>query len=76
MAKRLRKSIIDVLTGECIAKANDEVTADLLEKCLKHGIDKLELIYTNDLDQVLIFPIPYVLTLLKINLKLWLKYIV
>ena len=48
--KVLAKDIVDTLTGEALALANDEVTDDLLSKLLQHGIHNFELIYTNDLD--------------------------
>ena len=49
--KTLAKNIVDHETGELIAKANDEVTADLLDKLPTHGILQFDIIYTNDLDQ-------------------------
>lgn len=48
--KVLAKDIVDTLTGEALALANDEITHDLLSKLLEHGIQDFELIYTNDLD--------------------------
>lgn len=50
IGKTLAHTIVDTLTGECVAKANDELTPDMLEKCVQHGIEKFEIIYTNDLD--------------------------
>ena len=50
IGKVLAKDIVDALTGELIAQANDEVTADLLNKLLQHGISAFQMIYTNDLD--------------------------
>ncbi|OGV26810.1 MAG: DNA-directed RNA polymerase subunit beta [Legionellales bacterium RIFCSPHIGHO2_12_FULL_37_14] len=50
IGKTLAISIIDKETGEFFAKANDLITQEILEKCIKNKVDKLELIYTNDLD--------------------------
>lgn len=50
VGKTLAKSIIDTLTGEVVAQANDEVTDELLDKMASHGIHQFDMIYTNDLD--------------------------
>lgn len=50
IGKILAKNVIDTDTGEALAAANDEVTADLLEQLMAKGILSIELIYTNDLD--------------------------
>lgn len=50
IGKILAKNIIDTATGESLAVANGEVTAELLDALAQHGIFELELIYTNDLD--------------------------
>ncbi len=50
LGKAIYEDIIDESTGEVIAKANDEVTIDLLEKLISLDIDKFRTIYTNDLD--------------------------
>lgn len=50
IGKVLAKSIIDTTTGESIALANDEVTSEILEAMIEHGIHDFEVIYTNDLD--------------------------
>ena len=47
--KCLARDLIDTQTGEVIANANDKVTEELLIKLVKHGVDKIETIYTNDL---------------------------
>ena len=47
----LAKNIIDEETGEVLASSNDEVTEGLLAKLREAGIQKVETIYTNDLDQ-------------------------
>ncbi len=50
IGKVLSKNIVDTLTGELIALANDELTADLLDKLAETGVHSFDLIYTNDLD--------------------------
>jgi DNA-directed RNA polymerase subunit beta len=50
VGKTLAKNIIDTLTGEVVAQANDEVTDELLDKMASHGIHQFDMIYTNDLD--------------------------
>ncbi|WP_010654839.1 DNA-directed RNA polymerase subunit beta [Fluoribacter dumoffii] len=50
IGKTLAKNIIDTLTGESIAQANDEVTDELLDTMASTGIHEFDMIYTNDLD--------------------------
>ncbi|WP_133131315.1 DNA-directed RNA polymerase subunit beta [Legionella yabuuchiae] len=50
LGKVLAKDIIDKSTGEAIAFANDEVTDEMLDSIVDHGIHELETIYTNELD--------------------------
>src|SRR5438132_5968009 len=45
------RNIIDPDTGEIIAKANDELTEALLKKLRAAGIQEIQAIYTNELDQ-------------------------
>ena len=47
----LAKNIVDEETGEVLAHANDEISEDILAKLREAGIQKIETIYTNDLDQ-------------------------
>ncbi len=46
----LSHDVVDTGTGELVARANDEITEDLLNKLAAAGIDKFNTIYTNDLD--------------------------
>ncbi len=46
----LAQDVIDKGTGELVARANDEITEDLLKKLAAAGIDKFQTLYTNDLD--------------------------
>jgi DNA-directed RNA polymerase subunit beta len=50
IGKILSKNIIDTTTGEMLAQANDEITADLLDSMASKGILNIDMIYTNDLD--------------------------
>ena len=51
IGKILGKPVIDASTGEVLAQANDDVTADFLNKLSDTGVLSFEIIYTNDLDQ-------------------------
>ena len=46
----IARDVIDVETGEIVVESNTLVTEEVLEKIVESGIDKLETIYTNDLD--------------------------
>ena len=50
IGKVLAKEIVDTLTGELLAKANDEITSDFLDSLSQRGIHQFDMIYTNDLD--------------------------
>ena len=47
----IAKNIVDADTGEIIAKANDELTEALLKKLRTSGVQDLQCLYTNELDQ-------------------------
>lgn len=49
--KVLAKTIVDELSGEIIAHANDEITEELIDAIIHAGIFTIEMIYTNDLDK-------------------------
>ncbi len=49
--KVIAKTLIDKDSGEVLANANDEITAELLESLLEKGVKKIETLFTNDLDQ-------------------------
>ncbi|MBL8542067.1 MAG: DNA-directed RNA polymerase subunit beta [Betaproteobacteria bacterium] len=51
LGRVLAKHIVDKETGEVIARANDEITDDLLKKLRESGIPEVQTLYTNDLDQ-------------------------
>ena len=62
LGRALAHNVIDKSTGELVAKANDEITEDLLIKLRGAGINSVETIYTNDLDQG-----PYISQTLRID---------
>ncbi|RUL60811.1 DNA-directed RNA polymerase subunit beta [Dyella dinghuensis] len=47
----LATDIVDTKTGELLASANDEITAEQLENFRKAGIETLPTLYVNDLDR-------------------------
>jgi DNA-directed RNA polymerase subunit beta len=51
LGRTLGHGLVNKETGEIVANANDEVTEDLLKKIIEAGVDTIETIYTNDLDQ-------------------------
>src|SRR5690349_2339844 len=50
VGRSLAQNVVAKSTGEMLAKANDEVTEDLLAKLSAAGIGEIRTIYTNDLD--------------------------
>jgi DNA-directed RNA polymerase subunit beta len=51
LGRTLGHSVVNKETGEIIANANEEITESLLKKIVEAGIDTIQTIYTNDLDQ-------------------------
>ncbi|MDP6150775.1 MAG: DNA-directed RNA polymerase subunit beta, partial [Gammaproteobacteria bacterium] len=60
--KILAHDIVDEETGELLAAANDLLTAEIVEKLIASGIEKIETLYVNDLDQG-----PYISNTLRID---------
>ena len=50
LGKALARDLVSPETGEILAECNSEITAELLEAILAAGVEKLDTIYTNDLD--------------------------
>jgi len=50
IGKALAHDVVDTTSGEVIAQANDEITADMLAKMQDAGIKTFNTIFTNDLD--------------------------
>jgi len=51
IGRTLARDIADTETGELLAEANQVVTAELIEQLIEAGVKKVEVIYTNDLDE-------------------------
>ena len=62
IGRALACNVIDKSTGELVANANDEITDEVLAKMREAGVDAIETIYTNDLDQG-----PYISQTLRID---------
>ncbi len=60
--KILAHDIVDTDSGELLASANDELTAETVETLIEAGIDKLETLWVNDLDRG-----PYISNTLRID---------
>jgi len=62
VGKVLAHGIVDKETGEVLAAPNDEITDELIKKLTEAGVEKIQTIYTNDLDQG-----PYISQTLRID---------
>ncbi|MGZ8267300.1 MAG: DNA-directed RNA polymerase subunit beta [Burkholderiales bacterium] len=62
LGRTLAHNVIDTATGELIANANEEITDTVLAKLREAGVDRIQTIYTNDLDQG-----PYISSTLRID---------
>ncbi|WP_440030257.1 DNA-directed RNA polymerase subunit beta [Chromobacterium amazonense] len=51
LGKVLAVNVVNQNTGEVIARANDEVTEEVLAKLALAEVDQVEVLFTNDLDQ-------------------------
>jgi DNA-directed RNA polymerase subunit beta len=60
--KVLAHNVVDKETGELLAGANDEITAELLEKLREAGIKEVRTLFVNDLDRG-----PYISSTLRID---------
>ncbi|PSL14347.1 DNA-directed RNA polymerase subunit beta [Marinobacterium halophilum] len=50
IGKALARNLVDPSTGELVANCNAEITEELIAKMQVLGIDRIETLYTNDLD--------------------------
>src|SRR5690606_21738738 len=50
LGRALAKDVIDTNTGEVLFECNSEITNEILAKLAASGIDKIETLYTNELD--------------------------
>ena len=62
LGSALAKNLVDTETGELIAKANAEITEEMLHAMREAGIKKFDILYYNDLDQG-----PYISNTLRID---------
>ncbi|MFN3704364.1 DNA-directed RNA polymerase subunit beta [Thermomonas sp.] len=62
LGRILSHDVVDPATGELLASANDEISADILEKLRKAGIASVGTIWVNDLDRG-----PYLSNTLRID---------
>ncbi len=62
LGRTLAKNVVDTGTGEVIATANEEITDTVLAKLREAGVESIQTIYTNDLDQG-----PYISSTLRID---------
>ena len=62
LEKIIARNIVDEGTGELLARANDEITAELLGSLREAKIKQFEILYVNDLDQG-----PYISSTLRID---------
>jgi len=60
--KILAHDIVDEETGELLAMANDILTVETVEKLIEAGVEKIQTLYVNDLDQG-----PYISNTLRID---------
>jgi DNA-directed RNA polymerase subunit beta len=62
LEKILAHDVVSTIGGSILAKANDIITAELLDTFVEHGIDQFQTLYTNDLDRG-----PYISDTLRID---------
>ncbi len=62
LGRALAHNVIDTETGEILARANDEITEDLIDLFRGGKAEQIETIYTNDLDEG-----PYISQTLRID---------
>src|SRR5665213_1580158 len=51
IGRTLALNVVDKTTGEIVAKANDEITDELMEKLGAAAVPEIKTLYVNDLDQ-------------------------
>ncbi|NDY94366.1 DNA-directed RNA polymerase subunit beta [Wenzhouxiangella limi] len=62
IGKILANNVVDTETGELVARANDEITVELLGALREAKVKKFDILYVNDLDQG-----PYISNTLRID---------
>lgn len=62
IGKILGHNLIDQSTGELVANVNDEITVQIIDRCLESGISELNTLFVNDLDNG-----PYISNAMRID---------
>jgi DNA-directed RNA polymerase subunit beta len=62
LGRTLARNLVNKETGEIVANANEEVTETLLKKIADAGVEEVQTLYTNDLDQG-----PYISQTLRVD---------
>jgi len=62
LGRTLARNLVNKETGEVVANANEEVTETLLKKIADAGVEEVQTLYTNDLDQG-----PYISQTLRVD---------
>ena len=50
LGKVIGHNLVDPSTGELIAKVNDELTSAILDRCIECGVEEINTLFVNDLD--------------------------
>ncbi|MEQ1546433.1 DNA-directed RNA polymerase subunit beta [Methyloglobulus sp.] len=50
LGKTIGHNLVDPITGELVAKVNDELTIAMLDRCIENGITEINTLFVNDLD--------------------------
>ena len=62
LGETLASDMVDTETGEVLARANDEITHEVLRALIRHGISRIETIYVNELEHG-----PYISSTLRVD---------
>jgi len=62
IGKTLGHNLIDQSTGELVANVNDEITSNLIDRCIESGITEINTLFVNDLDKG-----PYISNAMKLD---------
>ena len=62
IGKILGHNLIDQSTGELVANVNDEITEQIIDRCLESGVSEINTLFVNDLDNG-----PYISNAMRID---------
>jgi DNA-directed RNA polymerase subunit beta len=62
VGKILGHNLIDQSTGELVANVNDEITEQIIDRCLESGVSEINTLFVNDLDNG-----PYISNAMRID---------